>query len=215
MHHGTVLGDANKKPVPQNSPMMHCQRRYSQASCPTSTLLICVCLYACLSYASVYLSACLSICISVCLFVCVCVSICMFVYVTACLYASIRLCDCLSIRLCDYPFIRLCNCLSICLCDCLSKLSVCVSVYLHVCLSAIVFLSVCVHISLNDVCLFIQFQARSWVSSRGVRRVKMLRVKKRAPNARAARGSGGMHSREILKMIVLYNDFSCILSPLL
>ena len=26
MHHGTVLGDANKKPV------MHCQRHYSQAS---------------------------------------------------------------------------------------------------------------------------------------------------------------------------------------
>ena len=32
MHHGTVLGDANKKPVPQNSPVMHCQPRYSQAS---------------------------------------------------------------------------------------------------------------------------------------------------------------------------------------
>ena len=29
MHHGTVLGDANKKSVPQNSPVMHCQRRYS------------------------------------------------------------------------------------------------------------------------------------------------------------------------------------------
>ena len=43
----------------------------------------------------------------------------------------------------------------------------------------------------------------------------MLRVKKRAPNARAARGSGGMLPREILKIVVLYNDFSCILSPLL
>ena len=32
MHHGTVLGDANKKPFPQNSPVMHCQHRYSQAS---------------------------------------------------------------------------------------------------------------------------------------------------------------------------------------
>ena len=59
------------------------------------------------------------------------------------------------------------------------------------------------------------YQARSWVSSRGVRRVKMLRMKKRAPNARAARGSGGMLPREILKIVVLYNDFSCILSPLL
>ena len=33
MHHGTVLGDANKKPAPQNSHVMHCQRRYYQASC--------------------------------------------------------------------------------------------------------------------------------------------------------------------------------------
>ena len=32
MHHGAVLGDANKKPVPKNSPVMHCQRRYYQAS---------------------------------------------------------------------------------------------------------------------------------------------------------------------------------------
>ena len=32
MHHGTVLGDAGKKPVHQNSPVMHCQHRYSQAS---------------------------------------------------------------------------------------------------------------------------------------------------------------------------------------
>ena len=32
MDHGTVLGDANKKPVPKNSPVMHCQRRYYQAS---------------------------------------------------------------------------------------------------------------------------------------------------------------------------------------
>ena len=29
MHHGIVLGKANKKPVPKNSPVMHCQRRYS------------------------------------------------------------------------------------------------------------------------------------------------------------------------------------------
>ena len=36
MHHGTVLGDGNKKPVPQNSPVTHCHRRYSQASSPTS-----------------------------------------------------------------------------------------------------------------------------------------------------------------------------------
>ena len=67
----------------------------------------------------------------------------------------------------------------------------------------------------NSICCRLHIQARSWVSSRGVRRVKMLRVKKRAPNARAARGSGGMLPREILKIVVLYNDFSCILSPLL
>ena len=29
----TVLGDVNKRPVPKNSPVMHCQRRYYQASC--------------------------------------------------------------------------------------------------------------------------------------------------------------------------------------
>ena len=63
--------------------------------------------------------------------------------------------------------------------------------------------------------LLLQYRPVAWVSSRGVRRVKMLRVKNRAANARAARGSGGMLPREILKIIVLYNDFSCILSPLL
>ena len=36
MHHGAVLGDANKKPVPKNIPVMHCQRRYSQVSSATS-----------------------------------------------------------------------------------------------------------------------------------------------------------------------------------
>ena len=40
MHHGTVLGDANKKPVPKNSPVMHCQRRYYQASCAMPKWLI-------------------------------------------------------------------------------------------------------------------------------------------------------------------------------
>ena len=35
MYHGIVLGDANKMPGPQNSPIMHCQRRYSQASIAT------------------------------------------------------------------------------------------------------------------------------------------------------------------------------------
>ena len=35
MHHGIVLGDANEKPVPKNSPEMHCHRRYFQASNPT------------------------------------------------------------------------------------------------------------------------------------------------------------------------------------
>ena len=39
----------------------------------------------------------------------------------------------------------------------------------------------------------------------------MLRVKKRAPNARAARGSGGMLPLEILKIVVLYNDYYTIL----
>ena len=45
MHHGTILGDANKKPIPKNSPVMHCQRRYYQASSPTSEwwmTLLCV-----------------------------------------------------------------------------------------------------------------------------------------------------------------------------
>ena len=32
MHHGTVLGNVNKKPVPKNSRVMHCQCHYSQAS---------------------------------------------------------------------------------------------------------------------------------------------------------------------------------------
>ena len=41
MDHGTVLGDANKKPVPKNSPVMHCQRRYYQASCAIPKWLIC------------------------------------------------------------------------------------------------------------------------------------------------------------------------------
>ena len=36
MHHGTVLGDADQKPVPQNNPVMHRQRRYSQTSSATS-----------------------------------------------------------------------------------------------------------------------------------------------------------------------------------
>ena len=36
MHHGTCLVNVNKKPVPKNSPVMHCQCRYSQASCATS-----------------------------------------------------------------------------------------------------------------------------------------------------------------------------------
>ena len=35
MHHGSVLGDANKNLIPKNSPMMHCERRYSQAFSPT------------------------------------------------------------------------------------------------------------------------------------------------------------------------------------
>ena len=35
MHHGTVLGDTNKTAVPKNSPVMHCQRGYSQASSVT------------------------------------------------------------------------------------------------------------------------------------------------------------------------------------
>ena len=40
MHRGTVLGDANKRPVPKNSPVMHCQRRYYQASCAIPKWLI-------------------------------------------------------------------------------------------------------------------------------------------------------------------------------
>ena len=32
MHHGTVLGDTNKKAIPRNSPVMHCQHCYSQVS---------------------------------------------------------------------------------------------------------------------------------------------------------------------------------------
>ena len=36
MHHGTVFGTQTKKLVPQNSPVMHCQRRYSQVSGGTS-----------------------------------------------------------------------------------------------------------------------------------------------------------------------------------
>ena len=37
MHHGTILGDANKKSLSQtNVPIMHCQRCYSQASSATS-----------------------------------------------------------------------------------------------------------------------------------------------------------------------------------
>ena len=48
MDHGTVLGDANKKPVPKNSPMMHCQRRYYQASCAIPKGLIrCVLVRTC------------------------------------------------------------------------------------------------------------------------------------------------------------------------
>ena len=39
MHRGTVLGDANKRPVPKNSPVIHCQRRYYQASCAIPGLL--------------------------------------------------------------------------------------------------------------------------------------------------------------------------------
>ena len=40
MHRGTVLGDGNKRPVPKNSPVMHCQRRYNQASCAIPKWLI-------------------------------------------------------------------------------------------------------------------------------------------------------------------------------
>ena len=40
MHRGTVLGDANKRRVPKNSPVMHCQRRYYQASCAIPKWLI-------------------------------------------------------------------------------------------------------------------------------------------------------------------------------
>ena len=40
MDHGTVLGDANKKPVAKISPVMHCQRRYYQASCAIPKWLI-------------------------------------------------------------------------------------------------------------------------------------------------------------------------------
>ena len=43
----------------------------------------------------------------------------------------------------------------------------------------------------------------------------MFRAKQRAPKARDARGLGGMLLRKILKISVLSNDFSCILSPLL
>ena len=43
----------------------------------------------------------------------------------------------------------------------------------------------------------------------------MFRAKYRAPKARDAGGYGGMLSRKILKISVLSNDFSCILSPLL
>ena len=51
MHRGTVLGDANKRPVPKNSPVMHCQRRYYQASCAIPKWLIplrilCMCWFA-------------------------------------------------------------------------------------------------------------------------------------------------------------------------
>ena len=41
MHHWSVWGDANKKPIPRNCPVMHCRRRYSQSSSPTSEWRIC------------------------------------------------------------------------------------------------------------------------------------------------------------------------------
>ena len=40
MDHGTVLGDANKKPIPKNSPVMHCQHPYYQASCAIPKWLV-------------------------------------------------------------------------------------------------------------------------------------------------------------------------------
>ena len=43
----------------------------------------------------------------------------------------------------------------------------------------------------------------------------MFRMKYQAPKARDARGYGGMLPRKILKISVLSNDFSCILSLLL
>ena len=43
----------------------------------------------------------------------------------------------------------------------------------------------------------------------------MFGAKQGAPKARDARGYGGMLPRKILKISVLSNDFSCILSPLL
>ena len=41
----------------------------------------------------------------------------------------------------------------------------------------------------------------------------MFRAKKRAAKARDARGVRGYAARKILKISVLSNDFSCILSP--
>ena len=41
MYHGTVLGDVNKKLVPPNSPVIHCQQRYSQASSPNFGMADC------------------------------------------------------------------------------------------------------------------------------------------------------------------------------
>ena len=40
MHHGTVFGDVLFVCVPQNSPVIHCQPRYYQASCAIPKCLI-------------------------------------------------------------------------------------------------------------------------------------------------------------------------------
>ena len=58
-------------------------------------------------------------------------------------------------------------------------------------------------------------QARSWVSLKGVRDIKCLERNGERRRRERLGGYGGMLTRKILKISVLSNDFSCILSPLL
>ena len=132
-------------------------------SMSTSSILMCPCLFDCLSYwltdwLSVYLTVWLSVCLSVCL----CVSVCVSVYLTVCL--CVCLCVCLSVCLSDWLFV--------CLFDCLTDwLSVSLSVSLSSWTIAIFFsLNSDVHTPSNELDGTVQFGRLGYVLTSGMSR---------------------------------------------